>query len=94
MSASMGLFWLLGNRKFFLLVSILTPWYKNREKFRNIAFEEKSISATQIVSEVFTTLTYLAARLSIIGLAFSSLRAMPSDTFKTVNWVAVLPHLS
>lgn len=94
MSGSMGLFWILSNRKFFLLVPFLLPCIKNKEKFRQIAYEEKRVTGTQIVSEVFTTLVYLVARLSLIALAFSSLRSMPADTFKTVNWTAVLPHLS
>lgn len=94
MSASMAVFWITSNRKFYLLVPLLMPWLKNKERFRKAAYEQKRVSGVQIFSGVFTTLAYVVARLSLIALAFSSLRSLPSGAFSTINWITFWPHLS
>lgn len=94
MSSSMGIFWITSNRKFYLLIPMLMPWLKHKERFRKAAYEQQQVSAIQIFAGVFTTLAYLVSRLSLIALAFSSLRSLPEDAFRTVNWITLWPHLT
>jgi hypothetical protein len=35
---------------------------------------------------------YIIARLGIMGLVFSSLRALPTGSYTTVAWVTSIPH--
>lgn len=35
---------------------------------------------------------YIVARLGIIGLVFSSLRALPTGSYTTVGWITSIPH--
>ncbi|KAI4161261.1 MAG: hypothetical protein LQ342_005053 [Letrouitia transgressa] len=39
------------------------------------------------------SIPYAIARLAIIGLAFSSIRALPASVFEKVNWTNYIPHL-
>lgn len=94
MSGSMLIFWATANRKFFLLFSYCTPWVKDKEKFRRVAYEQKKVSGIQIVGGAIEGLAYLFARLTLIGLGFSSLRSLPRDAYKTVEWTNFLPHLN
>lgn len=36
---------------------------------------------------------YIVARLGLMGLVFSSLRALPVGTYTTVEWVTSIPHI-
>ncbi len=36
---------------------------------------------------------YFSARVSVLGEVIYSLRALPIDCYKTVEWVELLPHL-
>lgn len=94
MSSSMGVFWVTSNRKFYLLVPILMPWVKDKEKYRKVAYEQKRVSGIQVVMGIFTTLAYVVARLRLIALAFSSLRSLPTRAYITVEWLSFLPHIS
>lgn len=40
----------------------------------------------------FGLLLYIVARITIIVLAFMSLRALPVDAYQTVNWTNYIPH--
>ena len=42
----------------------------------------------------FTRTFYTLARTTIIVLAFTALRALPADTFQTVNWDNYFPHFA
>lgn len=96
LSGSMALFWITSNRKFYLLIPMLVPWLKTekKEKFVKVAYGEQRVSGVLVFSGLFTTLAYLFARLTIIALAFSSLRSLPRGAYVTVNWTAIWPHLS
>lgn len=94
MSGSMVVFWVTSNRKFYLLVPMLMPWVKDKEKYRKVAYEQRRVSGMLVFTGVFTTLAYLVARLSLIALAFSSLRSLPKGAYITVEWLAFLPHIS
>lgn len=96
MASSMAVLWITSNRKFYLLVPMLMPWLKEdeKEKFVKVAYGQQRVSGVLVVSGLLTTLAYLFARLTIIALAFSSLRSLPRDAFVTVNWTAYWPHMS
>ena len=36
---------------------------------------------------------YILARVSLIGLAFTTLRKLPSDAFVEVDWTKYIPHI-
>jgi len=40
------------------------------------------------------TLVYSIGRITLIVLAFMSLRALPADAFQTVNWNSYIPHFA
>ena len=40
------------------------------------------------------TLLYVIGRITIIVLAFMSLRALPADAFQTVDWNNYIPHFA
>ncbi|KAF5322411.1 hypothetical protein D9619_000425 [Psilocybe cf. subviscida] len=58
-----------------------------------------SPSVKNLLRQVFIVLfalgtpLYIFARLTLIVLAFVSLRALPSDAFKVVSWTSFIPHL-
>ena len=95
MSGSMGVFWVTSNRNYYLLVPMLMPWLEKetKEKYTRVAYGEQRVSGVLIFCGLFTTLAYLFARLTIIALAFSSLRSLPGKAFVTVNWTAYWPHI-
>ena len=43
---------------------------------------------------ILITGPYVVARIAIIVLAFTSLRAVPPNAFNTIDWLKYLPHLS
>ncbi|KAK5136116.1 hypothetical protein LTR08_004167 [Meristemomyces frigidus] len=96
MSSSMALLWVTSNRKFYLLVPMLMPWLKEdeKQKFMEVAYGQQRVSGVLVFSGVFTTLAYLFARLTIIALAFSSLRSLPIGAYDTVDWTSFWPHMS
>ena len=42
---------------------------------------------------LIATLTYAVARLILIAIAFSSIRALPPGAFAVVNWTTFIPHI-
>ena len=40
-----------------------------------------------------TVLLYIFARISTLVIAFTTLRALPLDAFRTVDWATFIPHL-
>jgi hypothetical protein len=40
-----------------------------------------------------TGLLYIFARIATLVMAFTTLRALPSSAFKTVDWATFIPHL-
>lgn len=92
MTGSMVIFWITSNRKFYLLFAFLPGM--DGEKMKKVAYEKRRVSGIQIFTGVFGALAYLIARLSLIALAFSSLRSLPGKAFDTVDWWAYWPHFS
>ncbi len=39
------------------------------------------------------TPVYVAARLALIVLSFLSLRDLPENTLRTIDWISSIPHL-
>ena len=92
MSGSMAIFWVTSNRKLYLLFACLPG--VSKEKMRKVAYEQQRVSGIQIFTGLVGALAYFVARLSLIALAFSSLRSLPSGSFETVNWWLYWPHLT
>lgn len=42
--------------------------------------------------KVLSILVYIPARLGMIGLVFSSFRALPTGSYTTIDWVTTIPH--
>ncbi|CEJ55982.1 hypothetical protein PMG11_02209 [Penicillium brasilianum] len=47
---------------------------------------------TMLVATIVSFNFYVIARLGIIGLVFSSLRALPTGSYTTVGWITSIPH--
>jgi hypothetical protein len=91
MSGSMVVFWITGNRKFYLLFGYLRP--SRRSKMKQISDERCKVSSIQITLGAITGLSYFIARVCLIVQALVSLRALPAAAFQTVNWMKIVPHV-
>lgn len=47
---------------------------------------------TMLVTTIVSFNCYVIARLGIMGLVFSSLRALPTGSYTTVGWMTSVPH--
>jgi hypothetical protein len=47
---------------------------------------------TFLVTAIISFNFYIIARLGIMGLVFSSLRALPTGSYTTVGWMTSIPH--
>ncbi|KAJ5162135.1 hypothetical protein N7492_007527 [Penicillium capsulatum] len=52
---------------------------------------QRTFKAHILVKQVMITI-YLAARLGIMALVCSTLRALPEDSYTTIAWVTSIPH--
>jgi hypothetical protein len=51
------------------------------------------VSGGVILLAPLTSLLYLFTRIATLVIAFTTLRALPADAFKTVDWTTFIPHL-
>ncbi|KAL8716927.1 MAG: hypothetical protein Q9225_005779 [Loekoesia sp. 1 TL-2023] len=91
MAASMVVFWITGNRKFYLLFSYL--WPSKKEHLEKISSERAKVSTVQILLGAVTTVGYLTARMTLIVQVFLAFRKAPLGIFDTVDWAKFLPHV-
>ena len=91
MTGSMVVFWITGNRKFYLLIGYIMP--SQKQKMEKISSERQKVSRAQIVLGAFTAFSYLVARICLIMQALISLRALPRGAFQDLNWENFLPHI-
>lgn len=91
MSASMLYFWIVGNRKFYLLLGYIMP--SKRKAMEKVSNERRQVSPIQIALSVFGVILYLAARICLIVQALISLRALPAGVFEIVRWSQYIPHV-
>ncbi|KAJ6083977.1 hypothetical protein N7486_010777 [Penicillium sp. IBT 16267x] len=50
------------------------------------------LSVIESVTQIVTLDVYIIARLGMVGLVFSSLRALPASSYTTIDWVTTIPH--
>lgn len=67
------------------LPALLFPYVIYHEIYRK---DERSFNTVSFIA----VLLYVIARLTIIVLAFTSLRALPADAYETVAWTNYIPH--
>ena len=53
-----------------------------------------NMGITGDIFELLIVVLYVLGRATIIVLAFMALRALPADSFQTVNWTGYLPHFA
>jgi hypothetical protein len=91
MSGSMVYFWIVGNRKFYLLFGYLMP--SKRKAMEKVSDERRQVSPIQISLSIAGVILYLVARICLIVQALISLRALPVGVFETVRWSQFIPHI-
>lgn len=91
MAASMVVFWITGNRKFYLLFSYL--WPSKRQHLEKISSERAKVSTIQILLGAVTSFSYLASRIILIIQVFLAFRKAPLGIFETVDWTNFVPHV-
>jgi hypothetical protein len=91
MSGSMVYFWVVGNRKFYLLFGYLMP--SKRKAMEKVSDERRQVSPIQISLSIAGVVLYLVARICLIVQALISLRALPVGVFETVRWSQFIPHI-
>ena len=69
----------------FLLMEPLL-WIKGRSSIHVRTYRACSVA--------LTSLMYVIGRITIIVLAFTSLRALPADAFRTIDWNSYIPHFA
>lgn len=50
------------------------------------------LSMIERATQIVTLDVYIIARLGMVGLVFSSLRALPAGSYTTIDWVTTIPH--
>ena len=69
----------------FLLIKPLS-WIQDRSSSHVRTYRSCSVGLTSSI--------YVIGRITIIVLAFTSLRALPADAFRTIDWNSYIPHVA
>ena len=59
----------------------------------NVADPDKPQGQLEMYSSAVTFSLYVIGRLGIWALTFSSLRALPAESYKSIDWLAIIPHI-
>ncbi|KAL2788629.1 hypothetical protein BJX66DRAFT_252198 [Aspergillus keveii] len=77
---------------------LVARWLKNRGTrlpafMDNYVDPHGAFTKTEIFLPLWFMLFYVLARFGMVGLIFSSLRALPSGAYIAVDWLASIPHI-
>jgi hypothetical protein len=77
---------------------LVARWLKNRGVWLpavmdNYADPHGTFTKSEIFLPLWLVLFYIIARLGMVALVFSSLRALPSGAYIAVDWLASIPHI-
>lgn len=60
---------------------------------KKIADAEMSLTPFEMLVAGAAVIIYFIVRLGIVALILSSLRSLPPDAYKAVDWQAAIPHI-
>jgi hypothetical protein len=77
---------------------LVARWLKNKGAalpafLDNHADPHGTFTKTEIFLPLWVILFYILARFGIVALIFSSIRALPSEAYIAVDWLASIPYI-